>query len=34
MIFVHKDYQQPIYYTDIIKCFESLIDWSIPLTMI
>ena len=30
-IFVHNYYVQPIYYTDVSKCFESLTDWSIPL---
>ena len=31
-IFVHNYYAQPIYYTDISKCYESLTDWSIPLS--
>ena len=30
-IFVHNYYAQPIYYTDVSKCCESLTDWSIPL---
>ena len=27
----HNYYTQPIYYTNVSKCFESLTDWSIPL---
>ena len=30
-IFLHNYYAQPIYYTDISKCCESLTDWRIPL---
>ena len=29
---MHNYYAQPIYYTYVIKCCESLTDWSIPLT--
>jgi len=28
---VHNYYAQPIYYTYVTKCHESLTDWSIPL---
>ena len=31
-IFVHNYYVQPIYYTYVSKCCESLTDWSIPLS--
>ena len=30
-IFMHNYYGQPIYYTYVSKCYEPLIDWSIPL---
>ena len=30
-IFVHNYYAQPIYYTDVIICRESLADYSTPL---
>ena len=32
-IFVHNYYAQPIYYTDVSKCCESLINWGIPLNV-
>ena len=33
-IFVHKYYAQPIYYTDVSKCCESLTDCpEYPLTL-
>ena len=30
---MHNYYAQPIYYTDVSKCYGSLTDWSIPLTI-
>ena len=31
-IFGHNYYAQPIYYTDVSKCCESVTNWCIPLT--
>ena len=33
-MYVHNYYAQPIYYTDVSKCCESLTNWGIPLRRI